>query len=71
MQGARWEARFFNKGETFPETDMSVPRQGVWARQPDSTGWERSVFVASAWRLVQMTPDVLYLFRDRFEETSF
>jgi len=63
VHGTKWEARFFHKGETFPETDVKVPGQGVWARRPDLTGWEHSVFVASSWRLVKMTPDVLHLNR--------
>jgi hypothetical protein len=61
VQGTKWEARFFSKGETFPETDLRVSRQGIWARRTDSTGWENSVFVASSWSLIQMTPDILYL----------
>jgi len=59
VNGTKWEARFFNKGEVFPESDRNVSRQGVWAR-PVSGEWERAIFVGSSWMSVRMTPDVLY-----------
>jgi hypothetical protein len=59
VNGAKWEARFFHKGQSFPETGIGVPRQGVWAR-PVSSGWEESCFVGESWRFVQMDPDLLY-----------
>jgi hypothetical protein len=59
VQGARWEARFFSKGETFPESDFKAARQGVWAR-PVSFGWEDARFVGSSWGSVQLDPDLLY-----------
>jgi len=61
VKGEKWEARFFQKGEIFPETDkVKVPRQGVWARAVHS-GWERSVFVGESWKHVSMEVDVLYM----------
>lgn len=60
VKGEKWEARFFQKGEPFPETGLAAPRQGVWAR-PVSSGWESPVFVGGTWRFVTMDPDVLYL----------
>ena len=61
VNGEKWEARFFTKGEIFPETDdVKVPRQGVWAR-PVVSGWERSSFVGVSWQYVRMDPDVLYM----------
>jgi hypothetical protein len=61
VNGEKWEARFFTKGEIFPHTDgMKVARQGVWARPVDS-GWERGLFVGISWQEVSMDPDVLYM----------
>lgn len=59
VNGTKWEARFFSKGELFPETDTQVPRQGVWAR-PASRGWETAAYVGHAWAAVHLDPDVLY-----------
>jgi hypothetical protein len=59
INGRKWEARFFTKGETFPETQISVPRQGVWGRPLDAT-WEESHFLGYAWRLVDLNPDLLF-----------
>ncbi len=58
--GVRWEARFFQKGEVFPETDRKVPKQGIWAR-PAGSGWDQPRFVGSSWRFVRLDPDVFYL----------
>ncbi|MBI5571942.1 MAG: hypothetical protein HY914_18510 [Desulfomonile tiedjei] len=60
VAGVKWEARFFRKGEEFPDTDRKAPRQGVWAR-PMHQGWDRSRFVADSWRFVNIDPDTLYL----------
>lgn len=60
VSGKRWEARFFRKGELFPDTSLSAPRQGVWAREAPF-GWEAALFVGHSWGKVDMTPDVLYL----------
>lgn len=60
VNGHRWEARFFRKGEILPETGFEVPRQGVWAK-PVSSGWDNARFVGSSWRFVQMEPDLLHL----------
>jgi hypothetical protein len=58
--GEKWEARFLRKGDLFPDTDLLVPRQGVWARQvPD--GWEEAVFVGRSWAEVAMDPHVLHM----------
>jgi hypothetical protein len=56
----RYEARFFVKGDTFPDTELSVSRQGVWARPADA-GWEQATFVATSWRHVSWDSDVRYL----------
>ena len=58
-KGVKWEARFFHKGDIFPEGDLKVPRQGVWAR-PVDFGWEFATFVGESWRLVQMETDLLH-----------
>lgn len=61
VDGEKWEARFFTKGEVFPDTDgMTAPRQGVWAR-PMDFGWERSSFVGVSWQHAKMDVDVLYM----------
>ncbi len=61
LYGKRWEARFFRKGEFFPDTDdLVVLKQGVWARS-EEVGWERAVFVGSSWRFVNMDLAVQYL----------
>ncbi|GEM_PF-1100838 len=57
--GVKWEARFFHKGDTFPEGDVKVPRQGVWAR-PVDFGWEFASFVGESWRFVHMDTDLLH-----------
>jgi hypothetical protein len=59
VKGIKWEARFFSKGELFPETDTQAPRQGIWAK-PASRDWDIAVFVGHAWASVQLDPDVLY-----------
>jgi hypothetical protein len=62
VKGVRFEARFFRKGDTFPDrADLMVPRQGVWAR-PRPFGWDRSFFVGESWRYVDMDTDVIHLF---------
>lgn len=58
VRGVKWEARFFHKGEAFPETSNTVPRQGVWAR-PLGVEWDRSVFVAASWRFVEFELDLI------------
>lgn len=59
--GKKWEARFFHKGDIFPDTaGREVPRQGVWAR-PVDVGWEESVLVGTSWRFVNMDVAVDYL----------
>jgi len=58
--GIKWEARFFRKGEMFPEADAQAPRQGVWAR-PVDFGWEFANFVGESWRFVRMDPDLLHI----------
>ncbi|MFH1114285.1 MAG: hypothetical protein V1792_10215 [Pseudomonadota bacterium] len=61
LNGEKWEARFFRKGEFFPDTGgQEVPRQGVWARS-EYSGWECAVFVGTSWRFVNMDPSVQYL----------
>ncbi|MBM4326531.1 MAG: hypothetical protein FJ118_05125 [Deltaproteobacteria bacterium] len=60
VKGTRWEARFFRKGEPFPDMAHPAPRQGVWAR-PASSGWDQALFLAPSWNAVQLDPDVLYL----------
>jgi len=59
VSGNKWEARFFTKGETFPETDLKAPRQGVWAR-PVSRGWADARFVGSSWGSIRLDPDLFY-----------
>ncbi len=53
VNGTKWEARFFQKGELFPETDTKVPKQGVWAK-PISEEWASARFVGHSWRFVTM-----------------
>ncbi|MEW6347434.1 MAG: hypothetical protein AB1646_00100 [Thermodesulfobacteriota bacterium] len=60
VNGAKWEARFFRKGETFPDSPALSSRQGVWIR-PVGAGWEGWIFVAESWKYVEMEPDVAYL----------
>lgn len=60
VNGSRWEARFFQKGERFPDTEREVPKQGIWA-SPAGSGWDRPCFVGYSWRVVRLDPDVLYL----------
>lgn len=59
VRGTRFEARFFRKGEVFPDTELIVPRQGVWAR-PESFGWSGAFFAGTSWQSVQMQVDVVY-----------
>ncbi|MBI4964344.1 MAG: hypothetical protein HY913_13790 [Desulfomonile tiedjei] len=59
VRGARWEARFFAKGETFPESDAKAVRQGIWAR-PVSSRWDQALFVGHSWASVQLDLDLLY-----------
>lgn len=58
VNGHRWEARFFRKGQPLPDSDAVVPRQGVWAK-PVSSGWDDARFIGESWRYVQMQPDLL------------
>ncbi|MEW6113486.1 MAG: hypothetical protein AB1664_15245 [Thermodesulfobacteriota bacterium] len=60
VNGIRWEARFFRKGDPFPDTMVSALRQGVWAR-PASSSWNQAVFLGPSWNAVQLDTDVLYL----------
>ena len=60
VNGVRLEARFFTKGELFPDMDVQVPKQGIWAR-PVDYGWECAAFVGSSWRFIRFDSDVLYL----------
>lgn len=61
VQGEKWEACFFRKGDVFPDTEeVTVPKQGVWARNM-SLGWEHSCFFGESWRHVSMEAAVLYL----------
>ncbi|MDQ7782921.1 MAG: hypothetical protein RDU20_08590 [Desulfomonilaceae bacterium] len=61
LNGEKWEARFFRKGEFFPDTEeIAAPRQGVWARS-ERSGWDHSVFVGTSWRFVNMDLAVQYL----------
>jgi hypothetical protein len=59
IAGARWEARFFQKGECFPDTDRTVPKQGIWASLAGS-GWDLPCFVGYSWKSVRLDPGVLY-----------
>lgn len=60
VNGEKWEARFFRKGDHFPDTlDRIVPKQGVWAR-PVDFGWDHSVFVGHSWKHVNMDVDLLH-----------
>jgi len=60
VAGAKWEGRFFQKGTLFPDTDVQVPRQGIWVRLVGGS-WEQARFVGNSWRFVRMDADVLYL----------
>lgn len=60
VRGTKWEARFFAKGETFPESDLKAPKQGVWAR-PITHGWYEAYFLGPSWGSVQLNPDLLRL----------
>jgi hypothetical protein len=60
VRGAKWEARFFTKGEIFPDTDLKAPKQGVWAR-PITQVWDEAYFLGSSWGSVQLDPDLLHL----------
>jgi hypothetical protein len=59
VNGIRVEARFFRKGEMFPATDLSVPKQGIWLRRAHDT-WDCPVFGGASWRFVNLDADVLY-----------
>jgi hypothetical protein len=59
INGRKWEARFFTKGETFPETRISATRQGVWGK-PVSATWEEALFMGYSWRFVNLDPDLLF-----------
>jgi hypothetical protein len=59
-KGVKWEARFFHKGDVFPDGNLHVPRQGVWAR-PVDYGWESAIFVGYSWQVVHMDTDLLHL----------
>ncbi len=59
VDGIKWEARFFRKGDVFPEGNLKVSRQGVWAR-PVEFGWEFACFAGESWRFVRMDADLLY-----------
>lgn len=60
INGVRWEARFFGKGDLFPETARKVPRQGVWGR-PNGCDWHEARFLGTSWRFVDLEPDLLFL----------
>ncbi len=60
VKGRPWEARFLRKGELFPDTETTAPRQGVWAR-PVPEGWDGAVFLGDSWRFVDLEPAVRYL----------
>jgi hypothetical protein len=60
INGIKWEARFFQKGNAFPDTTAVVSRQGVWAR-PVGSGWEQARFIGSSWKFVRLDSDVFYL----------
>lgn len=60
VNGTKWEARFFQKGDAFPDTDIKVVKQGVWAR-PVSGGWDTACFVGHSWRFVTMDVDLSVL----------
>jgi hypothetical protein len=60
VSGARLEARFFQKGEVFPESERVVSRQGVWVRRRGDE-WACARYAGASWRFVEMNPDVLYM----------
>ncbi|HMK36563.1 MAG TPA: hypothetical protein VK463_15930 [Desulfomonilaceae bacterium] len=60
INGIKWEARFFGKGEIFPETEVRAPKQGIWAR-PVDFDWESAVFLGGSWRFIRLDSDVVYL----------
>ncbi len=60
LNGVRWEARFFRKGDPFPDTVTSASRQGVWMR-PVCAGWDRWIFAAESWKHVELEPDVIHI----------
>jgi hypothetical protein len=60
VNGIRLEARFFNKGELYPETDTQVPKQGIWGRSSGSD-WDSAVFLGGSWRFIRLDSDVLHL----------
>ncbi|MFH0824737.1 MAG: hypothetical protein V2B18_18445 [Pseudomonadota bacterium] len=62
VHGSRWEARFFRKGESFPDCQCAATRQGVWGK-PVRRGWESARFLADSWRMVEFEPDIVYLSR--------
>lgn len=62
--GQKWEARFFQKGERFPDTTIDVSRQGVWAC-PELQGWDQARFLGNSWRFVNLDIDVSYLPENR------
>jgi hypothetical protein len=60
VRGTKWEARFFRKGETFPESDLKAPKQGVWAH-PVTREWDKAYFLGTSWGSVQLDLDLLHL----------
>jgi hypothetical protein len=60
MNGAKLEARFFHKGEPFPNSRLFAPKQGVWAR-PVPLDWDKAFFLAVSWRFVELEPAIKYL----------
>ncbi len=60
IRGSKWEARFFAKGEPFPDTDMSAPRQGVWGK-PIAEDWSTPRFLGHSWKNLDFDTAVRYL----------
>jgi hypothetical protein len=57
---SRIEAQFFNKGDCFPYTEMTVPKPGIWGHIAGED-WSVVYFLGHSWRFINLNPDVLYL----------
>ncbi len=60
VSGMKFEARFFTKGEVFPETNQVVPKQGIWGCFSDAD-WTEALYLGTSWRFINLDVAVNYM----------
>lgn len=58
--GQTIEAVYLNKGESFPDTIIVAPRQGVWGKTRNQE-WSDAVFIGHSWRFIELDLAIKYL----------